>query len=228
MVSTMTYRLSSRRFLQELFLDLNFDELIHDSVEILKEKTFDDQTKQVEKVREVPTKTNSRTNGDLAQRCAELSDVVRNPNTVIFASDTNRNVTRGFSVENIRSRGTDTVDGRATSPLSSVVEEDSTMINCVNTDLTKKQTLPLTKINRNTLDSLRLTCSENKFPITNRAAGQGITRTYSYGSRAMRAPLTKQSFINQSSTETTVANQNTALSPPVLANSVPTTKMSET
>lgn len=44
MVSTMTYRLSSRRFLQELFLDLNFDELIHDSVEILKEKTFDDRS----------------------------------------------------------------------------------------------------------------------------------------------------------------------------------------
>lgn len=215
MIGTMTYRLSARRFLQELFLDLNFDELLSEPNEILKEKVFEEQTAEHpdENNKTETVKATSRASGELVQRCNELSDVVRShrtPNS-IKASDTNRNVTRGFSVD-IRARGVDEV--RATSPLTSVEEEPIVLQITENTN--KKETTFI--IRTNTLEGLRLTCSENKFPITNRVHTPTITRTWSYGSKSMRSPITKQSSFNQ----------NVTSPPPSLPNNIPSSKLAET
>lgn len=211
MVGLMTYRLNARRFLQELFLDLKFEHMYSEPNEILRNKTFEKEPeKQIVNLEIVP-KSVSRADDDLIQRCNELSDLVRRTaNFTVFVADSNRNVTKGFSIENRPRGGTDMESTRATSPLTSVAEEP-----IVHHERSGKNSEGMPRLNRNTLDSLKLTCIENKFPITNRAS---ITRTSSYGSKSLRSPITKQSAINQSITS----------SPPSLPNNIPTSKLAET
>lgn len=213
MVGLMTYRLNARRFLQELFLDLKFEHMYSEPNEILRNKTFEKEVeKENSKNSETTQKPISRADEDLVQRCNELSDLVRRmPNFTVFASDTNKNVTKGFSIDNRPRGGTDMENTRPTSPLTSVAEEP--IVQHEKRSGKKSEGMP--RLNRNTLDSLKLTCTENKFPITNRA---GITRTSSYGSKSLRSPITKQSAINQSITSP----------PPSLPNNIPTSKLAET
>lgn len=105
MVSTCGYRLTSRRFLQELFLDLNFIELMSEYNRLLRESLFTNRPLVNSPIKEPLDETSTGT-------------------VMVSASDTNRNVIKGFEVK---------------SPDKEV----------------KK---------RNILD-LKLTCSENKFPI---------------------------------------------------------------
>lgn len=107
LMNSTGYRLSARRFLQELFLDLNFNELLAEHNQALKERIFTEKRLSPIPKEDVPT-----------------------DGTVVFvtASDSNRNVIKGFEIQS--------------SPEKEYVHKRSV-------DIT----------------DLKLTCSENKFPI---------------------------------------------------------------
>lgn len=109
MVSSCGYRLSARRFLQELFLDLNFIDLMTDYNRSLRERLFSNRT--------VVRK--------------DSKDDLKKEVVFVTASDTNRNVIKGFELKN--------VEEEIKSP-----EKEPQKPNILN---------------------LKLTYSENKFPI---------------------------------------------------------------
>lgn len=116
LMNSTGYRLSARRFLQELFLDLNFNELLNEDNEALKERLFTNR-----KVSPKPKSPVEKSQGDVL---------------LVAASDSNRNVIKGFEIKEF-----------SRSP--------------------EKNIKKLTYIHKKPVDltDLKLTCSENKFPI---------------------------------------------------------------
>lgn len=125
-IASTGYRLSSRRFLQELFLDLNFSELLNEQHHALIDRLF-----------------------VIKENIAKRSTVI------ISATDTNRNITKGFELQQ--------------------------------TDIPHKT---LSSVNK--IGDLKLTCSENKFPITQRNISKDvIERNYA----VLRSRTSPEPFI---------------------------------
>ncbi|KAK9696755.1 Rapamycin-insensitive companion of mTOR, middle domain [Popillia japonica] len=182
-VSQNSYRLGPRRLIQELFLDVNFESLHSDLHSIL--------CNQGKKLTITPPNTATvseqkshaaEMDASIAQRRIELSQKPKT--TVVLLS---KNVKRGFNVEgqtSIDVKLTDTfntgmIETRSP-PLQMVAEESwmSTDNLMSQSSCIKQQTATSTHktdikptqvpVNRKSLDSIKFTYNENKFPIKNR------------------------------------------------------------
>lgn len=240
-------RLTARRFLQELFQDLNFESFYLEPNEILSEKRSnlkkklkqstskdeEDVESSAESPKIVKVEDNVKVrffNSDAAQRNAELSGLLQprreTANKIIIASTSNTNVTKGFIITSDDGKtGVEEEQSPHQSvsiknfgpirspPLASVKEETlSSVENLLNmekscspsspssptetTDLIEIEKVTSPRGQKTLVDSLCLTCSQNKFPITTRYQDHGNNFTTSY------------SFTNQkNSTSKTTSDQ---------------------
>lgn len=170
-ISESVYRLHPRRFIQELFIEVKFNIYYELNAEILKRNRVPLQ--RIEEDKPTVVRLSSFSNIGMEQRKQELLHT-----GPIF--QTNKNVIRGFKIEptnlveeKCEDRLSPTKFEPRSPPLTSVKEENITSTenlhmknkddsNC-KTDTTKTSLTAM-----KTLDSLHLTCNENKFPIKNR------------------------------------------------------------
>lgn len=177
MVSENSFRLGPRRFIQDLFAEVNFNTFYVQNAEILSRSTRRVIVRRdTEKVQKAAVESRALSISGMKDRKEELNN---NNKNIVYQS--NKSVVRGFKVESsnvVEETGEERVSSTKfeprSPPLTSVKEENTSSTenlqtknkedsNC-KTDTTKA-TLPTTI---KTLDSLNLTCNENKFPIKSR------------------------------------------------------------
>lgn len=183
-----SYRLGPRRLIQELFFDVNF-ETLHSGLNSIianqnrRQSVTSKDTIRADKTPSVTTPYSCSMDAIVARRI-ELSP---RQSTVIVHS--NKNVKRGFNVETqqqvdskiAETYNTITFDTRSP-PLQMVAEEGilgtennenlltESSCNKHTTTSTNKTDIKPTQVltNRKSLDSIKFTYNENKFPIKNR------------------------------------------------------------
>lgn len=176
MVSENCFRLGPRRLIQELFLEVNFEVFRKINNEILSTKkkpvivTPDEEKSDLVMLQ---VKNRLLSTKGIEDRKLELSAAK------VVSLQPSRSVIRGFKIETqsfVEEKGeyrlSPSKNEPHSPPLTSVEEENTASAENLlsqskedsNCKTEPKTTLPTIK----TLDSLHLTCSENKFPIKNR------------------------------------------------------------
>lgn len=174
MFADYTYRLGPRRMIHELFFDLNFSGFFTEAKRVLAQ---DHDTCVIRKEVIVQSKSNETLNYIIhvanEQRKAELSNTAKNQ------ISNSRNVIRGVHID-IGGGGDNSTDKLSPTryelrspPLSSVQEELASNENLLaNETQTKTEVVSTIK----TLDSLKLSYKENKFPIRERGDSRNSTK----------------------------------------------------
>lgn len=177
MFADYTYRLGPRRMIHELFFDMNFSGFFTEAKTVLAQNHDTCIVKKEEEI--VQSKSNETLNYIIhvanEQRKAELSNTAKNK------MSNSRNVIKGVLIGDIS--GDNSADKLSLSPtryelrsppLSSVQEELASNENLLANDETQIKTEVVSTIK--TLDSLKLSYKENKFPIKERGDSRNSTK----------------------------------------------------
>lgn len=177
MLSETSFRLGPRRFIQDLFLEVNFITFQSQNTEILSKEAKTMIIKKIdESIQGAAIRSNTVSSLGMEDRKQELFS-----KNISF---TNKTITRGFIIEpsnvvdeSFEDRLSPTKFEPRSPPLTSVKEENTSSTENLlikNTDDSNFKTDITTTTSMisfptvRTLDSLHLTCNENKFPIKNR------------------------------------------------------------